>query len=233
MTPTAFRNDQRLLLGAGGLAVLALVMPVLSLVMLPVLYLNTHIHELCHALAAVATGGRVLEIAVLANGNGVTPIMGGNLVLVASSGYIGATLVGALMILYGRTERGARTVLWTLAAALGLSLALWVRSDWVGVMSGIGWALLCAFAAARFQGTGLRFTAQFLGMVQCLASIRAFNDLFAISLRAEMHSDAKIMEHATRLPSVIWASLWFVISVVAMGFALRAAWRGGPRWAER
>ena len=68
------KRDRSTLLSAGGACLVAWVVPVLGYLMLPIEYLNTHIHELFHAIAAVGTGGRADKILVFPDASGVTPV---------------------------------------------------------------------------------------------------------------------------------------------------------------
>ncbi|HIJ74385.1 MAG TPA: hypothetical protein HPP83_09815 [Candidatus Hydrogenedentes bacterium] len=63
----------------------------------PVKMLAVTFHELSHALAALATGGRVFGIAVSPGGGGVTLGLGGNVLVVLFAGHIGSCLWGALL----------------------------------------------------------------------------------------------------------------------------------------
>lgn len=202
--------------------------PGLALAALPFLYLNTHLHELSHALAALATGGRVDRILVHGDGSGVALVAGGNLLLVASAGYVGSAMLGGLMIVYGNHERSARNVLWATAAALAISMLIWVRGDLIGILSGLMWIGACALAAKNLRERTLIFTVQLLGTLQCVAAFRSLFDLLQISALTETHSDAQIMAQASGIPDVVWAVSWAAISSAVLWTSLRLAWRG-PR----
>lgn len=210
---------------AAALVVIAsYLIPPVHLVLLPLQFLNTHFHELCHALMAVATGGNALYIKVFGDGSGVTPFMGGNVFLTASAGYIGATLVGSAAIFFGRTPERARVVLAVLASALTVSLLLWVRGDMVGVVAGWLWAI-ALFAAARFlRGQTAVFAVQLIGLEQCLNSIGSIYELLKISAFTDRDSDAKILASFTYIPAPAWASLWCVFSLLMVGLTVRSAW---------
>ena len=64
------RRDQWTLLGASLASVALWATPLLRPFALPLIYLNTHIHELCHAVTTIATGGAVENIIVLGDGSG-------------------------------------------------------------------------------------------------------------------------------------------------------------------
>ena len=71
----------------------------LSPLLVPFRLFVTLIHEFGHALAAVLTGGHVLEIMVRLDGSGLTLVEGGNLFITASAGYLGSSLFGAALLL--------------------------------------------------------------------------------------------------------------------------------------
>ncbi|HRI43644.1 MAG TPA: M50 family metallopeptidase [Fimbriimonadaceae bacterium] len=225
---TKFRRDQRLLLWASAISFALLLLPLGRFILLPLTYLNTHIHELCHALAALGTGGQPLEIKVLANGSGTTPVTGGFLSVIASAGYIGSAVIGAALIFFGRTEHGARTALTALGVGLAVSMLLYVRGDTIGVISGLAW-IAVLFACARFlSALHVEFAAQFVGIQQCLNATLSLWILLRISTIPEIQSDASIMQQATSVPAIIWALLWTLTSGALLFLTLRRSWREAP-----
>ena len=219
------RPDQSAILYAS-LASLALwFIPFLNLISLPLEYLNAHTHEMCHAITAILTGGKVEQIDVFSNGSGVTPVLGGYLPMVASAGYVGASLIGVLIILYSRNSEGARMSLRLLGTALAGSMLMWVRGDVVGVVSGIAWVAILFVLAARLPAKSVLFAATFIGIQQCLHSVMALLTLMDISFFSERHSDAILMQQSTGLPASFWAAGWSVFSIALMGITLKGAWR--------
>ncbi|HRK21336.1 MAG TPA: M50 family metallopeptidase [Fimbriimonadaceae bacterium] len=217
--PTS-RSFQMQLLAAGvSLALWAI--PGASMILLPLEYLNTHIHELCHALAALATGGTPWYIHVYADGSGATPVTGGSGIALATSGYVGAAVVGGIMLVLAHTQKGARASLWMAAGFLTISMVLWVRGDLVGILSGIFWIALLGVMAKGLKGDGLLFAAQFLGIQQCLRSVQSLYVLLHINATSNSHNDAEIAEQVTGIPSLLWALLWCAISVAWMVVAIR------------
>lgn len=195
------------------------------LVLLPAIYLNTHLHELAHALAGIATGGTPIRIVVAGDGSGFCVTAGGLRPVVSSAGYLGASILGAGMVLLARSEAGARTVLGGLAAILALSMVLLVREDAVGIVSGLFWIVALAFAARRLKGDLLIGFAQFLGLIQGLQSLTSIGDLLRISATARVNSDAQTMAELTGIPALVWAGLWAAFSLGITGWALVRASR--------
>lgn len=206
-------------------SIVLLVVPFGRLILLPLVYLNTHLHELCHALAAIGTGGRAEHILVFSSGAGVTPIQGGILPIVAAAGYVGSTVLGAVMIAAARTEQGAKHAFGWTAGVLAASMLMFVRGDLVGVLTGVFWCLVCWALAKRAKGEALRFAAQFIGIQQCLAAFQSLLVLLNLSVATEAQSDAKIMEQATGIPALAWAGGWAVLSAFLVTATLRRAWR--------
>lgn len=62
------------------------------------------IHEMCHALMAILTGGNVISITLNSNG-GVATTSGGIFPLISIAGYIGTTLIGSLLMYFSSNEK--------------------------------------------------------------------------------------------------------------------------------
>lgn len=235
MKPSSrLKPHQSAILLATVFAVVIYAIPPLNWVVLPLTYLNTHIHELCHALVAQATGGTPEYIAVFANGSGVTPVLGSILPLTAMAGYVGASLVGVGLIFAARTEDGARTVLRALAIVMAIGMLIWVRGDLVGIITGIAWTLALFGLSGYLKGANLLFAAQFIGVMQCANSVQSLFTLLQISAVTEVHSDAKLMETVTGVPALFWAGTWCVLSGYLLITGLRRAWSDSlPRRSPR
>jgi Peptidase M50B-like len=222
------RKDQKLLLAATGVSLACWLVPGGRYVLAPLEYLNTHLHELGHALAGIATGGSVGDIRVNADFSGTAEVSGGWTVIVASAGYVGTSFFGAFLVFLGRSVEKARAGLMVLAAMLLLSLLAFVRGDLVGILTALFWIATLAVAAKKLPDDWARGGIQFLGIQQCLTSVVSFVSLFLVSLSSG-HSDAKIMENLTGIPALLWAFSWFCVSVALIGVGLLASWRLGDR----
>lgn len=219
------RHDQTTLIWAAVACVLAMFVPVIQLIGIPLEYLNAHTHEMCHAIAACLTGGSVQFIKVFADASGVTPIYGGMIPIEGSAGYVGASIIGVLLILSSRTPKEARRSLKILAVALSLSMLIWVRGDTAGVISGIVWIAVLFAASSYLPDRGVLFAATFLGLEQCLHSIQSLLTLTNITLVTHQHSDAILLQQSTGLPAPFWAIGWTAFSGLLMFTALRGAFR--------
>jgi hypothetical protein len=93
---------------------------------------TTWVHECGHALMTVAVGGRVTSITIEPDTSGLThslvPIGRAARGLVASAGYLGAAVVGCLLMAATRVEKWTRVILLSLGAFMLLTLVLWMRN---------------------------------------------------------------------------------------------------------
>lgn len=223
----SLRTDQKGLLLGVLLTAAVWTVPYGWVVLYPLTLLATHLHELSHAVAVMASGGEVLQIRVFADGSGVTPFRGGSVLVAASAGYIGTSVLGGLFIVLGSWAKGARVAAWGLGVSLALSMLLFVRGDAVGLAFGALWGLVALAAAVRASGERLRWPVQFLGLALCASSFRSFMDLVQLSLGSGVETDASIMASRSGIPAVLWAVGWAVVAVVAVWAGLARVWRSG------
>ena len=223
------RRDQSSLLVASLVSVVLWATPDLRLFALPLIYLNTHIHELCHAVTALVTGGHVEHIVVLADGSGSTPVMGGSLFLTASAGYVGSAIVGGALLAFSRTAKQASSMIWLTFVFLVASLFLFVRGDLLGVGSGVFWILALGVMAKKLTGQNVVFAAQFLGIQLALTSLQAMLVLLKVTSATETHSDAQILQSVTGVPAMAWALGWSGLGLVVVATALVSAWKPSVR----
>jgi hypothetical protein len=225
MLMAKLRKDQTILLWASAASLAIWMIPGLRLLAAPLALLNTHYHELFHAIAALASGGSVSHIVVNKDFSGLAEIRGGFMPLVASAGYVGASLWGGILIWLGGSPQRARGGLMLAGALTAISLIAFVRGDWVGVLSGLFWSIVLLAGQAALKDEAAVFAVQFLGIQQALTSFLAFVALLNVSM-GYGHSDAKIMEQASGIPALIWAGAWMVLSAALVFLCLRSSWKG-------
>jgi hypothetical protein len=224
--PVSYRTT----LGLASLAAIFLwYWPVGRLALSPITFLNTFVHEYFHAILAWMTGGSVSRILVFNNGSGVTETSGGFPPLIASAGYVGSAIAGAVLLRLAHRERLARLLLMVGAALMVLGIAVLVRGEVLGVTIGLISAAVVFFAAKWLPGVWVVFLAQFVAVQQCAASFQAFYWLFVATSRSGVESDAYLMQKLTGVAAVFWAALWSVLGAALIYFAVRGAWREAGR----
>lgn len=194
--------------------------PVVRGILLPFDYLNTHLHEMFHALAAVLTGGSVDKIIVFRNSEGVTTTLGGFVPLIYSAGYIGASLFGAFMVRSSINEKSARKWCQILGVVVLLVNVAWVRGDIVGWPIGIFWGVFLLVLAARLQPNEILIVAQFLGVQQCINGFKSLRDLLLLTGARAENTDAAMLAKETGIPASGWAILWTLLGVYGVVMAV-------------
>jgi hypothetical protein len=179
----------------------------------------TLVHEASHAVMAVATGGTVKSIRINPDLSGVTLTSGGVGPLIASAGYIGATLAGVAVLL--TPLRFAR---WVLAALTAVPLAALIAFHPATAFTAgwsIAFAAALALAAWRAPPRLTAFLQIFLGVAMGLNAARDLLTLIFISgENSHIYSDAKLMSNLLFLPPIFWAVLWGILSLALLIMAL-------------
>jgi hypothetical protein len=187
----------------------------------PFRLLTTWVHESGHALMTVLVGGRVMSIAIAPDGSGLTesviPVGRVAAGLVASSGYLGAAIVGCLLLAATRIEKRAHAILVGLGACMLVTLAVWMRNLF-GAAVVLAWGVTL-IALARRGGDVSRFLLSVLAIQVALNSVYDIRVLFQIDRGP---SDAVTMARLFLLPSGVWAALWMSVSVAMLGATLWA-----------
>jgi hypothetical protein len=125
-----------------------------STLLYPLTLFTTWVHEMGHGLTALAFGGEFRSLEIHASAGGLAYAYAGHGwpdAMVAAGGLLAPPFVGALLLAFVHRQRVARIVLAALAAALVLSLAIWVRSA-AGLIAMplvaalLGWAAWRGFA---------------------------------------------------------------------------------------
>ena len=181
---------------------------------------TTWVHESGHALMTVLVGGRVTSITIRPDTSGVTQ----SLVptdrvargLVASSGYLGAAVVGCLLLASTRVEKRARVILTSVGALMLLTLVFWMRNVF-GFAVVLAWGVALITLARKGVADALRF---FLSLLAIQVALNAVYDIRVLFLIDRQQSDAATMARLFLLPSWVWATTWMLMSVVMLGATL-------------
>jgi hypothetical protein len=194
--------------------------PWAPMLLYPFRLLTTWVHECGHALMTVLVGGRVLSITIAPDGSGITEsvIPAGRVTagLVASSGYLGAAIVGCLLLAATRIEKRAHMILVGLGACMLATLVVWMRNLF-GAAVVLAWGVTLIALARRGIGNVPRFLLSFLAIQVALNSVYDIRVLFQIDRGP---SDAATMARLFLLPSGVWAAGWMLVSVAMLGATL-------------
>jgi hypothetical protein len=171
------------------------------------------LHEIGHAVAAVATGGSVVSIGLSANEGGVCLTRGGVPFVVLNAGYLGSLLFGALFLLLGARPRRAQAVLGSIGAFTALAALLYVRT-----LFGFAYTLTAGFVlilvALKLRPEVSEWLLAALGAMSMLYAVAdVFSDAI---LRHSGASDAAALARLTHVPALVWGILWVLVSVAVL-----------------
>lgn len=189
----------------------------------PLRLLNTHFHEMCHALATLVTGGRPNQIIIYSDGSGLTESYGGWHFLILQAGYLGSTVVGAIMMLAARHVTSSRRALAVLGVLLGVGMLLWVRGQAAGIATGVLFVAALVAASRIKSPAAARWICACVGLLQVLSSLRAVADLIYVTKERAGESDATLLATMTHIPAMVWCFVWAGASVGVVVVALKAA----------
>lgn len=181
------------------------------------------LHELGHAAAAVATGGRVEAIVLDPFQGGACHCPGGNAFVTLSAGYLGSLGWGLLLLALAEWRRlRARTLVGGVGLLVLVLTALYLRGGFAvafGVLFG-----LALVAAARWLAEGAnRALVRILGMTSGLYVVLDIKS--DVLDRPHLPSDAAVLADLTGVPTFVWGVAWMAVAVAALGWTLRRRWK--------
>ncbi len=204
---------------AAAVSLAASVTPWADLLLYPFRLFTTWVHECGHALATVLVGGHVTSVTIQPDASGLTHslVPDGRLArgVVASAGYLGAALIGCLLIAATRVERRAHGLLGGVGVFMLLTLILWIRNLF-GAVVVLAWAATFLLLARRRLGA----TSQFLvGLLAIQVALNAVYDIRVLYL-VDGQSDAVSMARLFVLPAAFWATAWMLAAIAMLGATL-------------
>ena len=196
-----------------------------ALILYPFTLFTTWVHESGHATVAVLLGGAVASVTIQPDTSGLTrSLMPASTVaqaIVASAGYLTASIVGSFLLSASRVDRRAKPILWTIGALMLLTIVLWIRNLF-------GAIVVAAWAVALLWLGGKRVTKGAAGFAISVLAIQvSLNAVFDIRTLFLVRgaSDAATMQRLTGAPSWLWAAVWMGLSVALLAATLRATRR--------
>ena len=186
-------------------------LPIGATLLFPLQLFVTFVHEMCHAMTAWLTGGRVHHITINPDMSGTTITSGGIFWLISSAGYVGTVIVGATCI---HLMRKGVSPSWILSGFIALLLIALFYTG-VGSIYGTVWSLVFIGAILLMikylSQTQLEMAASFISVQLLLNAFYDLKTLFMLSGSA-VQTDASNMQGETGIPAVVWACGWIALS---------------------
>jgi hypothetical protein len=228
---TAHGAEARKRLLIASLITLALwFVPYSDYLLYPLRLFVTFIHESGHALATLASGGRVVSLTISPDGSGLTQsyLNPAWAWLTLSGGYLGTTIFGALLLqvdrLHSRHNAGRKT-LYVAGGFLILVTLLWSWSSLFTIVSGLALGALLIVMGRYLSPKAADFVASFLAVQCCLNALGDLRILLHITTQGAGHNDAAFMAQNYGLSPVVWSVTWGLMALTILALALRSYWR--------
>lgn len=195
--------------------------PQLDFILYPFRLFVTFVHEVGHSLAAVITGGRVIEFTVYGNGAGVATTAGGTRWLVIPAGYLGAAFFGAALFYLTNTIPFPRKISLAMGTLIILA-ALFLRASGMALIIGVLTGLALLFISLRGS---ISLNTLMLNLLAVLTGLNAVLDLVFLVRNSHatfgpLRNDAAAMAVLTPgIPAVIWALIWALLALFMLGCA--------------
>ena len=187
--------------------------PYLRMILWPFKMLVIAFHEFGHAFSAILTGGKVKSISLDPNEGGVTHLSGGISAITLPAGYLGSSLIGAILTVCGFNINASKIVSIGLGVCFLLTL-WWGKRDWLTILTIL---LAVAFLVACWfinHAEALRFVVLFIGVMSSLYSVWDICD--DLILRKVNSSDASVFAKRYGGSSRCWGVIWSFISLCFM-----------------
>lgn len=205
-------------------------LPYIKYILWPFKMLVIAFHEFGHAITAILTGGRVKSISLDPNEGGVTHLQGGISALTLPAGYLGSSIIGALLTFCGFNIVASKVASIALAFCFLLTI-WWGKRDWLTILTillAVGLLVGCWFIA---NALALRFVVLFIGVMSSLYSVWDICD--DLILRKVNSSDASVFAKRYGGSSQCWGLIWSIISLLVMAGGIVAGLAAFPQSFEQ
>ena len=229
-TREASASKNRSLIGLLIAAVVTVVLfnvPYGNYISYPFNILGTWFHEMGHGLMGILWGGRFSHLDMFPNGSGVAYTATSGIMArawVAAAGLMSPPIVGAVLIMAGRTEKGAKIVMAVLGAALLLSVVIWVRSIF-GIVAVSLWGAAIMACAFKLPQSYKPFVVQFLGVQAWASAFLSLDYMFSDNAGSLGVSDTQAIANLLILPYWFWGGLIAAFAIVMLLVSLKIAFK--------
>lgn len=181
----------------------------------PVKIMVVLFHEMSHGLAAIATGGQVLEIAVTADEGGACETQGGIPAVIVSAGYLGSMFFGGLVLYLSKFRRCVPFVYTLLALTVGAAILKVLHDPYSRTFAT---ALAASFIVLGLLTPAL-VSALFLRLIGTVSCLYSIFDIYWDVLAARpadggIANDAEAFASLTGISAELVGAFWLAASIV-------------------
>ncbi|KAI9313116.1 peptidase M50B-like-domain-containing protein [Dichotomocladium elegans] len=212
LTPTSDQRTTLIIIGVYVAAILILWnMPIIKIVLSPFKLLTVGLHEFSHAIVGCLTCAKIEAIEIDPDEGGVTRMRGGIPMCTLPAGYLGSSLIGAVLVMCGFDVLASKVA--SIFLGVCLLITLWWAKNWLTRGIGLLFIGLIVLLWLVANGVGLRYFVLFLGVMSCLYCLWDIMD--DLVFRKVHESDASKFAKmcGSCMSSRVWGFLWFIVSL--------------------
>ncbi len=190
-------------------------------------------HEVSHGLAAIVTGGRVVEIQVNPQQGGHALTQGGSRFWTLTAGYLGSLLWGGLILLLAaRThfDKVISVLIGVGMVAITIGFTEGESPSFFGIhffkdgnfiaygdspsftyLFGVGFGAVLIAIGLFLPEVANDWMLRTIGVTSCLYAILDIKS--DVLDRSHLRSDARMLSEVTPLPTMFWGILWILIAI--------------------
>ncbi|RUS13552.1 peptidase M50B-like-domain-containing protein, partial [Endogone sp. FLAS-F59071] len=176
--------------------------------------LTVGLHEFSHAFVGIITCARIISIEIDPDEGGLTKMRGGNPYLTLPAGYLGSSLIGAIMIFCGFNVLASKVA--SIFLGVCLLIVLFFARNWLTRGIGLLFMGLIVFLW-WLDASALPSLHSVMSCLYCVWDI--LDDLV---LRKVNTSDASKFAELSNTSGQCWGIIWLIISVIFLVCAVLA-----------
>ena len=167
-------------------------------------------HEVSHGLAAIATGGRIVEIQINPQQGGYALTQGGSRFLTLTAGYLGSLLWGGLILLLAARTRFDKAI--SILIGIGMvAISIGFGESTFTYLFGIGFGVALVAIGFYLPEAVNDWILRIIGVTSCLYAILDIKS--DVLDRSNLRSDARMLSEITGIPTEVWGVLWILIAI--------------------
>ena len=200
----------------------ALTISQIPLVSIPFKWLESYFHEISHGLAALVTGGTIVQIQLFPNGAGLCTTRGGMSFLISFMGDAGAALWGmGIYFVASMHQRVAQILSGIIALLLVTTLIFWARD----ILTFIIITVLLAVVLLKFKYKKLSYLQTSLQITGALILLNSVKSPWYL-VDGRNFGDGAALSQLTGIPEFLWVVIWFSIGVGGIIFLEKMSRKG-------
>ncbi|RKU35709.1 hypothetical protein C6496_15510 [Candidatus Poribacteria bacterium] len=181
-----------------------------TLFIYPIKIFVVFMHEVSHGLAAIATGGRIVEIQINPQQGGHALTQGGSRFWTLTAGYLGSLLWGGLILLLAARTHFDKGI--SILIGLGMvAIAIAYGESTFTYLFGIGFGVALIAIGFYLSEAINDWILRIIGVTSCLYAILDIKS--DVLDRSNLRSDARMLSEVTGIPTEVWGVLWILIAI--------------------